>query len=93
MSRDTYSVGDTVILKADLTRKKTDARACRIVSILPADHGEAQYQVRFENESFERRIFDKDIAEAETRSPSRQNKTPISADGRWLKPLSIKVGK
>ena len=36
MSRNSYSVGDTVVLKSDLMRTLAADRRCRIVGILPA---------------------------------------------------------
>lgn len=83
MGRNTYSVGDSVVLRADLTRTAAADRTCRIVSILPAaEHGEAQYRVRFGTENFERRIFEHDIDPSERlrrfRNMARRHRSTVS---------------
>ncbi|ASY72751.1 cold-shock protein [Sinorhizobium fredii USDA 205] len=95
MSRNTYSVGDTVVLKADLLRMLAADRSCRIVGILPAaEHGEAQYRIRFGTETFERRIFEHDIDAAETALPARAHSPAATVDGKpWLKPLRVRTAK
>ncbi len=95
MSRNTYSVGDTVVLRADLMRTLAADRSCRIVGILPAaEHGEAQYRVRFGTETFERRIFEHDIDPAETALPVSERGPAATVSGTpWLKPLSIRTAK
>ena len=95
MSRNTYSVGDTVVLRADLTRTAAADRTCRIAAILPAaEHGEPQYRVRFGAENFERRIFEHDIDPTDTASPARERSPAAAAEGKpWLKPLSIRTTK
>jgi hypothetical protein len=95
MGRNTYSVGDSVVLRADLTRTAAADRTCRIVSILPAaEHGEAQYRVRFGTENFERRIFEHDIDPSETASPVQEHGQAASVEGKpWFKPLNIRTPK
>jgi len=95
MSRKTYAVGDTVMLKADLFRPADGGRNCRIVGILPADHGEAQYRVRFGNETYERRIVASDIEMTEApNGTKRDDASPARAKGEpWFKPSSIRIRK
>jgi hypothetical protein len=94
VSRKTYSVGDTIILKAGLTRTATADRLCKIVNVLPADHGEIQYRVRFGAENFERRIVHGDIDHSETTLPVHEDKAaPKLKNESWLKPASLKIGK
>lgn len=95
MSRAIYAVGDTVKLKPNILRRTETASVCRIIGILPADHGEAQYRVRLGNETFERRILASDIEPPETKVSQPSGKAPSSA-GRnepWLKPASIRTKK
>jgi hypothetical protein len=96
MSRKIYAIGDNVVLKAGLSRTVTGERTCRIVGVLPADHGEAQYRVRLENENFERRIVHSDIDAEETSAPASRKTAAATAaakGGPWLKPSSIRIGK
>ncbi|CAK7259027.1 MULTISPECIES: cold-shock protein [unclassified Shinella] len=95
MSRKTHAVGDHVVLKAGLSRTATGARTCRIVGVLPADHGEAQYRVRLDNENFERRVVHSDIDADETAAPAtrKAGTTVAGKGGPWLKPSSIRIGK
>ena len=95
MSQKTYAVGDTVTLKTDLFRSGDAGRDCRIVAILPADHGEVQYRIRISTETHERRVVASDIdapqgaagEPAKTTAPKRLQGEP------WLKPASIRVRK
>ncbi len=68
-----YKIGDMVVLKSGLTRTAAADRRCRIVGILPNDHGHVQYRVRFDAETFERRIYEADInaSEIASRVPRR----------------------
>lgn len=92
MGRKSYSIGDVVVLKAGLTRVVTADRICAIVGILPSDHGEAQYRVRFDGETFERRIVATDIECIETVSAGQR--TPIvGTGGPWLKSSGIRLRK
>jgi hypothetical protein len=95
MSRNTYSVGDKVVLRADLMRTLAADRTCRIVGILPAaEHGEAQYRIRFGTETFERRIFEHDIDSAETALPVGERGPAAMVSGTpWLKPLSTRTAR
>jgi hypothetical protein len=95
MSRNIYNVGDTVVLKADLVRTLAANRTCRIVGILPAaEHGEAQYRVRFGTETFERRIFEYDIDASETALPAKAHSPAAAVAGKpWLKPLRVRTAK
>lgn len=88
MSRMTYSIGDLVVLKADLTRLKADPRMCRIISMLPSDTGEAYYQVRFTHESFERRISATDIEKICADPLTDEQGSTSSRSEPWLKPLT-----
>ncbi|MCF3642214.1 cold-shock protein [Rhizobium sp. TRM95111] len=94
MSRAGYVIGDTVVLKSGLSRSAGDERTCRIVGILPADHGEAQYRVRVGNETYERRIVQSDIDAAETAAPAPER---MSSETRrpepWLKPLTTRADR
>jgi len=96
MSRKTYAMGDHVVLKAGLSRKTADGGRCRIVGVLPNDHGEVQYRVRLDGETFERRIVESDIDAEETAAPSPDTTSKVSFAGKaspWLKPLNIRGGK
>lgn len=97
MSRKPYAIGDHVVLKAGLSRAATGERTCRIVGLLPADHGEVQYRVRREGETFERRIVHSDIDTDESAAPpSRGTAATAATSGKaspWLKPSSIRIGK
>ncbi|MDK1493074.1 cold-shock protein [Sinorhizobium sp. 7-81] len=95
MSRNRYSIGDTVVLRADLTRTASADRKCCIVGVLPAaEYGEPQYRVRFGAENFDRRIFEGDIDATETDLPARADDAAALVSGRpWLKPLSTKAAK
>lgn len=96
MSRKTYAIGDHVVLRAGLSRATTGERACRIVGVLPADHGEVQYRVRLEGENFERRIVQSDIeADDTTASAPRTNgkREAPRAGSPWLKPLTIRTAR
>ena len=88
MSRMKFSAGDTVVLKADLTRLKAAPRTCRIISMLPSDTGDAYYQVRFTHESFERRISEADIEQVCADPPAGDPGSTSTRPEPWLKPLS-----
>lgn len=96
MSRKSYAIGDQVLLKAGQPRSTASERTCRIVGILPADHGEVQYRVRLENENFERRIVQSDIDTEQNAAPARRNTgtTETARPGSpWLKPLTIRSAR
>ena len=96
MSRKSYAVGDHVVLKAGLSRATTGTRTCRIVGVLPADHGEVQYRVRLENENFERRVVHSDIDVEETAAPATRKAAAAEnarKGGPCLTPSSIRIGK
>lgn len=92
MSRMTYSAGDLVVLKADLTRLKADPRMCRIIGMLPSDTDDAYYQVRFTHENFERRILATEIEKLCADPHADEQGTASSRSEPWLKPLA-KGGK
>jgi hypothetical protein len=95
MSRKRFAIGDTVTLKADLFRSADSERVCRVVGVLPSDHGEAQYRVRLGNETFERRIVASDIEATDTVEIRSGGSVSVSSKGGepWLKPSSIRVNK
>ncbi|WP_137132452.1 cold-shock protein [Rhizobium sp. FY34] len=90
MQRPTYSVGDKVVLKT-AADGGTD---CRISAVLPSAYGHAQYRVRFENETFERRIVQADIdPERSNRSAPEQTAALPKKGSSWLNPSTMKIGK
>jgi hypothetical protein len=95
MRRAIYAVGDTVTLKADRFRLSDSERVCRIVGILPSDHGEAQYRIRIGNETHERRVVASDIEAPETVMAGKTKGAPSTRgpDEPWFKPSSIRVKK
>ncbi len=94
MSRLSYGVGDIIVLRSGLTRTAKADRRCKIVSVLPNDHGHAQYRVQLSTENFERRITEDDIDPAESPQPHLQETTTQVAEaGPWLKPSNLKIGK
>lgn len=93
MSRKTYAVGDTVIVRADPTRTAAADRTCRIVGVLPADHREAQYRVRFAAENFERRIVASDIETETAVEIGAATPAPADRGTPWLRPLSVRPAK
>lgn len=95
MGRGIYAIGDTVKLKADLFRRAGNNETCRIIGILPSDHGEVQYRVRLGSETCERRILASDIEASET-AATRPVSGPRPATGGkepWFKPSSIRIRK
>ncbi|MCQ4629393.1 MULTISPECIES: cold-shock protein [Shinella] len=95
MSRKRFAIGDTVTLKADLFRSADSERVCRVVGVLPSDHGEAQYRVRLGNETCERRIVASDIEATDTVEIRSGGSASASSKGSepWFKPSSIRVNK
>ncbi|MFJ6325945.1 MULTISPECIES: cold-shock protein [unclassified Rhizobium] len=87
MSGMKYSIGDLVVMKADLTRLKAAPRVCRILSLLPSETDDANYQVRFTHESFERRISATEIEKLCTDPLTDQSGSASSKAEPWLKPL------
>ncbi len=87
-------VGDRVLLRDGISGSGRNRQACRIVSVLPAEHGEPEYRVRFEAENFERRITLSDIDGVEPPSGTAEKNEAAKAKGEpWLKPSSIRVGR
>ncbi|MFN7009679.1 MAG: cold-shock protein [Allorhizobium sp.] len=87
-------VGDRVLLRDGISGSGRNRQACRIVSVLPAEHGEPEYRVRFDSENFERRITLSDIDDVEPSSVTAEKKEAAKAKGEpWLKPSSIRVGR
>jgi hypothetical protein len=87
MGRGIYAVGDMVKLKADLFRRAETNEICKIVGILPSDHGEVQYRVRL--------VLASDIEAPET-APPRPASVPRPTPGSnepWLKPMTIRTKK
>ncbi|TCU15821.1 hypothetical protein [Rhizobium sullae] len=93
-SYSNYKVGDLVVLKSGLTRTAAANRRCKVVGVLPNDHGHVQYRVRFEAENFERRItaLDIDATESPPRIVGTQAIQTSNAEP-WLKVSSIKIRK
>jgi len=87
-------VCDRVLLRDGISGTNRNRQACRIVTVLPAEHGEPEYRVRFEAENFERRITLSDIDGIETSSGTveKQQQATVKAEP-WLKPSSIRVGR
>lgn len=95
MGRGIHAVGDMVKLKADLFRRAETNEICKIIGILPSDHGEVQYRVRLGGETFERRVLASDIEAPET-APPRPASVPRPTPGSnepWLKPMTIRTKK
>jgi len=95
MSRDIYAVGDTVTLRDGLSRTGVTGKVCRIVGILPSDHGEAQYRVRLGGETYERRIVASDIESPGAAAPGEAGGPPSASrlGEPWFKPSSIRIHK
>lgn len=95
MRHRTYAIGETVTLKADLFRSADSNRECRIVAILPADHGEAQYRIRLGSETYERRIVASDIEapEATAEKAAEDSMFERTKGEPWFKPSSIRIRK
>lgn len=96
MSRDIYAVGDTVTLRDGLFRTGITGKVCRIVGILPSDHGEVQYRVRLGGETYERRIVASDIDCPKAAAPAGGTGGSPSASRLgepWFKPSSIRIHK
>lgn len=68
--------------------------SCRISAVLPSAHGQAQYRIRYENETFERRIVATDI-DPERSRPTAQLEEAVSPEKgtSWLNPAAVKIGK
>ena len=93
MSNTTYAVGDIVIVRAGLAGTQPDNRTCRIIHVLPAEDGEVQYRVRFEKETFDRRIVATDI-EAFGEASDADDKVAAVPLGRpWLQASRIRVAR
>jgi hypothetical protein len=89
-----FAVGDTIVLKDGFVRTDSTRRTCRISAVLPSDGGRAQYRVRFETESFDRRIVESDIDTNQSASSVPNNETvTVFETGSWLNASSIKVRK
>lgn len=94
MTRRICAVGDLVTVRADFTKLAPAVRTCRIIGVLPADHGETQYRVRFDGENFERRIVASDVETTEAASPIEEGPSRRIATGEpWLKPSRIRIGR
>ena len=87
-------VGDRVLLRDGISGTNRNRLAFRIVTVLPAEHGEPEYRVRFDAENFERRVTLSDIDGIETSSGTveKQQQATVKAEP-WLKPSSIRVGR
>lgn len=93
MTRRVCAVGDTVTVRADFTKLAPAVRTCRIIGVLPADHGETQYRVRFDGENFERRIVASDVETTEAASHIEEGPSRIAKGEPWLKPSRIRIGR
>ncbi|GEO84253.1 MULTISPECIES: cold-shock protein [Alphaproteobacteria] len=94
MLKSSPRVGDLVMLRDGISGNSRNRKACRIVTILPAEHGEPEYRVRFEAENFERRVTLSDIDGVQTSSGAveRQHQATAPAEP-WLKLSLIRVGR
>ena len=89
-----YAVGDSIVLKDGFVRTEAAGRTCKIAAVLPSDGSRPQYRVRFETESFDRRILESDIDVAQSASPTpRADAVVDTQGGSWLKTSSIRVRK
>lgn len=95
MTRAAYGIGDRVFLLNGPVRTGRPEGEFKIVACLPDINGVAQYRVRSEVETFERRIVVTDIDTERSKQP-HGGKSPLAAveaGGSWLKASAIKVGK
>ena len=87
-------VGDRVLLKDGIAGSGRNRQACRIVTILPAEHGQPEYRIRFDSENFERRITLSDIdgAAPPAAETEMQNQSTAKAEP-WFKASSLRIGR
>ncbi|WP_354666055.1 cold-shock protein [Rhizobium sp. S96] len=89
-----YAVGDNIVLKGGFVRADQASRTCRIAAVLPSDGSRPQYRVRFEGESFDRRVLESDIDVSHSASPTPSVDAVAEIQGgSWLKTSSIRVRK
>ncbi len=89
-----YAIGDRVVLKSGSGMRTGQEAVCRVSAVLPAAYGQNQYRVRYENETFDRRIVDTDIdPERSERATKREEAAPPGKGSSWLNPASMKIGK
>ncbi|MGN7292223.1 cold-shock protein [Rhizobium sp. SAFR-030] len=92
MGAPSFAVGDTIVLKT--AQSGVPSGNCRISAVLPAAYGHVQYRIRFDGETFERRIVESDIDRERSTRSAHVEKTVSPAKGRsWLNPTSMKIGK
>ena len=95
MTKLTYGVGDRIFLLSGPVRTGRAEGEFTIVACLPDVNGTAQYRVRSESETFERRIVASDIDTERSHKPGGGNAPrPVSeSKGAWFRAASIKVSK
>lgn len=95
MTRAAYGIGDHVFLLDGPVRTGRPGGEFKIVARLPDINGTAQYRVRSEVETFERRIVGTDIDTERSQKPhgEKSSAAAVEAKGSWLKAGAIKVGK
>ncbi|ASW04723.1 cold-shock protein [Rhizobium sp. 11515TR] len=93
MTNGRYRPGDSIVLKPGIFGYAQPAGS--IVSVLPVSRGVAHYRVRFQNESFERRVRQDDIdagASPSSLSPT-QAEVPQTSKSSWINSNSIRTKK
>lgn len=95
MTKASYGVGDQVFLVNGPVRTGRAEGEFTIVACLPDVNGMAQYRVRSDSETFERRIVDTDIDADRSQSPGAATRSTAATGpkGSWFDAGSIKVGK
>ncbi len=95
MTKTAYGIGDHVFLVNGPSQMSRPDGEFKIVACLPDVNGAAQYRVRSNVETFERRIVDSDIDAERSQRPHSGEQSPPASEpkGAWFKPAAIKIGK